>query len=390
MLYPHYIHVDDTRLQNLFAEQFPSREGMLYLNHAAISPWPRVTRDAVAAFARENLERGPMQGTQWLAREADLRRRAAGLLNAASGDDIALLQNTSAGICMVANGISWRSGDNIVTPRNEFITNQLPWDALEAQGVEVRRVAVRTTEDPETALLAAMDERTRVLTVSAVAWVDGFRLDLQRLGEACKDHSCLYFVDAIQQFGALPIDVTAAGIDVLAAGSHKWQMGPEGIALFYCSEPWRERLRLSQRGWRMLDQPYRLEYPDREPSATARRFEAGTPNTLGQAALHASLGLLQEIGQDRVEQRILENTDYLLRNLQTMPGIEIISDTRLKRRSGIVNFKPRDGDIATLRRELGKCSIYGAARGNGFRVSPHYYQGPAQLKALLEALHELI
>jgi len=388
VLYPHYIQMDESRLANLLEEQFPSLGSMLYLNHAAISPWPRVARDAVSAFARENCEQGPLKGGQWLVRETELRKRLAILMNAGSGDDIALVQNTSSGICVVANGVPWQKGDNVVTPENEFVSNQMPWDALCAQGVEIRRVSLRQAEDPEGALLSAVDRKTRVLTVSSVAWEDGFRLDLERLGAGCEGGSCLFFVDAIQQLGALPIDVSTSRIDALAAGSHKWQMGPEGMAVFYCNARWREKLCLSQYGWRMLDQPYRFDRPDGEPSATARRFEPGSPNTLGQVALCASLALSQDVGHERVGRRILGNTDYLLTGLQAMPGVEITSDQAPTRRSGIVSFRPAGGDVASLRRFLSKQGIYGAVRGRSFRVSPHYYQGPRQLERLLRAVSE--
>jgi selenocysteine lyase/cysteine desulfurase len=380
--------MDDATFQRLVAEQFPTLETMLYLNHAAISPWPRVAAEAAADFARENCERGPMQAGQWLLREGELRRLCARLLNADSGDDIALLKHTSEGICVVANGLDWRHGDNLVTPENEFVSNQLPWDALRAQGVEVRRIPVRHENDPEGALLDAMDARTRVLTVSAVAWDDGFRLDLKRLGEACSARPVLFFVDAIQQLGALPLDVRACQVDALSAGSHKWQLGPEGMAVFYCNPGWRERLQLRQHGWRMLDEPYRFERPDRSPSATARRFEAGSPNIIGQAVLLASLKLLDAIGSERVARRILGNTHSIVEGLHALPGVQVLSDTRPERRSGIVSFSPANHDVAGLRRALSRQQIYGAVRGGKFRVSPHYYQGAKQLDRLFSAVAE--
>jgi selenocysteine lyase/cysteine desulfurase len=389
--YPtHYIRMDDAAFREWAKAQFPSLGTMLYLNHAAISPWPRAASEAACAFAAEIAEQGPLQGAQWLRRESELRQVLARLLNADSGDDIALLKNTTEGICTVANGIDWQAGDNLVTPDDEFPTNQLAWDALTDRGVQVRKVAARHSEDPEGDLLAAMDHRTRVLTISAVSWADGFRYDLHRLGEGCRASPALFFVDAIQQFGALTTDLQACGIDALAAGSHKWQLGPEGMAVFYCSPQWREQLRLSQRGWRMLDHPYRFDPPGREPSATARRFEAGSPNSLGQAVLLASLQLLEQLGPERAEQRILDNTSLIIEALQAIPGVVIRSDTAPARRSGIVSFSPPGGDVGGLRRTLVRAGIYGAVRGDMLRLSPHYYQGEAHLRALFDALADLM
>jgi selenocysteine lyase/cysteine desulfurase len=386
----HYIRMDDAAFREWTKAQFPSLETMLYLNHAAISPWPRAASEAARDFAAELAEQGPLQGAQWLRRESELRQVLARLLNADSADDIALLKNTTEGICTVANGIEWQAGDNLVTPDDEFLSNQLAWDALAERGVQLRKVAARHSEDPEGELLAAMDHRTRVLTISAVSWVDGFRYDLRRLGEVCRASPALLFVDAIQQFGALATDVQACGIDALAAGSHKWQLGPEGMAVFYCSPQWREQLRLSQRGWRMLDHPYRFDPPDREPSASARRFEAGTPNSLGQAILLASLQLLEQLDPQRAEQRILDNTRLIIEALEAIPGVAIRSDTSPARRSGIVSFCPPGGDVSGLRQSLSRAGIYGAVRGDMLRLSPHYYQGEAQLQALFVALDELM
>jgi selenocysteine lyase/cysteine desulfurase len=140
----------------------------------------------------------------------------------------------------------------------------------------------------------------------------------------------------------------------------------------------------------MLDHPYRFDPPGREPSATARRFEAGSPNSLGQAVLLASLQLLEQLGPERAEQRILDNTSLIIEALQAIPGVVIRSDTAPPRRSGIVSFSPPGGDVGGLRRTLVRAGIYGAVRGDMLRLSPHYYQGEAHLRALFDALSDLM
>ena len=390
MLNPHYISMDNTAFQHLVTQQFPSLDDMVYVNHAAISPWPQVCCQAVQDFAAENCARGPMQAGLWLQREKALRKRVGKMLNASSVKDIAFLKNTTEGICMVANGVDWQAGDNIVSPREEFISNRIAWEVLQQRGVELRRVATRDSDDPEGRLLDAMDARTRVLTASSVRWDDGFRLDLERLGRGCRSGSALFFVDAIQQFGALRMDVQACRIDAFCAGAHKWQMGPEGIAVFYCNENTRRSLFLSQHGWRMLDNPYRYARPDLEPSATARRFEAGSPNTVGQAALHASLGLLSDIGLDEVQARVLNNTHRLIEGISAVPGLQLQSDHEPKRRSGIVSLKSLNTETETLRRRLARLKVYVAVRGDAIRLSPHFYQDGPAIEKLLNALEDEI
>lgn len=386
----HYIYMNDRRIDELIEQQFPSLENMLYANHAAISPWPVVTTDAVVSFARENADSGSLHYAQWLLRESRLRERIAKMLNASGGDDIALLKNTTEGICTVANGIDWREGDNLVTPESEFLSNQLAWEALSIHGVEIRKVQIFNTDDPESALLNAMDDRTRVLSISSVQWDSGLRLNLKKLGQACKGSNALFFVDAIQQFGALRIDVTACHIDALAAGAHKWQMGPEGIALFYCAEELRQRLKLSQLGWRMMDAPYRFERSAHEASSSARRYETGTPNTMGQAALYASLGLLCDVGLENVEQKVLENTGKLISLLGDRAAINFQSPVELSRRSGIVSFTVDGINPDELKRALAKLKVYVAVRGSALRLSPHFYQAGRRLDPLLNALNDCL
>jgi len=379
-----------TRTDATLREQFPVLASGLYLNHAAIGPWPRCTADAVQAFAEENTSGGPSGYARWIRRENDLRGALARLIGASSGESVALLKNTTEGISTVAWGLDWQPGDNVVLPRDEFPSNRLPWLAQAEQGVEIREIDLRAAPDAEAALLEAMDERTRLLTVSAVQWSDGFRLDLQRLGEACHARDVLFFVDAIQQVGALPVDVDACRIDFLAADAHKWLLGPEGIAPFYSSEQARERLTLRQLGWHMFDDPWNFQRDDWAPARSARRFEAGSPNSIGQAALHASVGLLLEQGMERVGRRVLRNTEFLLEELARLDGVQLISRSEPARRSGIVSFRSRSAPARELYRQLGALGTTCAVREGAVRLSPHFYQDEKMLETFMDQLRGLL
>jgi selenocysteine lyase/cysteine desulfurase len=371
--------------------QFPILENDApYLNHAAVGPWPRCTAEAVKAFADENMRQGSNGYMDWVRREQELRKDLAELTGAPSAADIALLKNTTECISAVAWGLDWNPGDSIVLPAREFPSNRLPWLAQEKRGVEVREVDIRRTEDAEGALLAAMDASTRLLTVSSVQWADGLRLDLERLGGECKRRGVLFFVDAIQQLGALPVDVVACHADFLAADAHKWLLAPEGIAVFYSHPEARDRLQLLQRGWNMVDKPWIFDRDEWEPSATARRFEAGSPNSTGQAALHASVRLLLDFGMDTVSGRILENTDFLLRNLADIDGIHVTSRTAAERRSGIVSFQHPTTAPDAIYQALRDQGISCAVREGSVRISPHFYQGENELEELLLALVRIV
>jgi selenocysteine lyase/cysteine desulfurase len=370
--------------------RFPTLDHGLYLNHAAVAPWPRCTSDAVVRFARENAETGPAAYRNWIERERELRGKLAALTGASSENDIALLKNTTEGISLVAWGIDWQPGDNIVLPASEFPSNRLPWLAQAAQGFDIREIDIRAADNAENALLEAMDENTRLLSVSAVQWNDGFRLDLARLGQACRTANVLFFVDAIQQLGALAMDVETCHIDFLAADAHKWLLGPEGIAVFYCRESVRPHLRLLQQGWHMYDNPWSFHRQDPEPSATARRFEAGSPNSLGQAAFHASVSLLLEVGMDQVSAQILKNTDFLIDRLSNLQGISLVSRTQPQRQSGIVCFNHESISPGTLNQRLAEAGVACAVRGDSIRLSPHFYQDEIDLAEFVRILERAI
>ncbi len=369
-------------------DQFPILEQGMYCNHAAISPWPACTAAAVQGFATENTRLGPLRYAQWIKLEIKLREQLAMLTGAPSPQDIALLKNTTEGISTVAWGLDWASGDNVILPASEFPSNRLPWLAQAEHGVEVREVDIRSAEHAETALLNAIDARTRILAVSAVQWSDGFRLDLHSLGAACKTRGVLFFVDAIQQLGALRVDVAACHISFLAADAHKWLLGPEGIAVFYSSEEARPLLRLRQLGWHMFDQPFGFGRTDWKPADSARRFEAGSPNTLGQVALQASVELLLATGMEEVERRVLDNTACLIEGLERIPGLNVVSRTELPRRSGIVTFRSASMPATAVQAALSHAGVVCVVREQGVRLSPHFYQGKEEIKQVLTAVQK--
>ena len=164
--------------------EFPQDPAVLYLNHAAVAPWPARSRDAVTRFAEENARSGARHYPRWLATEQHLREQLRTLIGAASADDIALLKNTSEGLSVIASGLNWQPGDRILISDQEFPSNRIPWQALARQGVEVVAVSL-DGDDPEGALIAAMDDRVRLLAISAVQFGSGLRLDMPRLVAFC-------------------------------------------------------------------------------------------------------------------------------------------------------------------------------------------------------------
>jgi selenocysteine lyase/cysteine desulfurase len=361
---------------------------LIYLNHAAVSPWPMKTAEAVKAFANENARQGSKDYDVWLLREKDLRMQLAQLIHAPSADEIALLKSTSEGLSVIAYGLNWQAGDNIVIPAEEFPSNRIVWQSLKDQGVETRLIAISDLADPEQALIDAIDNQTRLLSCSSVQYASGLKLDIERLGRACKQTSALFCVDAIQSIGALRFDVQACHADFVVADGHKWMLGPEGTALFYCRASLIEQLTLKQFGWHMVQDYSDFKKKEWQPNKTAQRFECGSPNMTGIVALHASTGLLLDIGMDVIEQQVLQNSASLIHKLQALNDAQILSPMDDERRAGIVLFKMKNTETESLYRHLQKHNVICAMRGDGIRFSPHFYTAEDRLDAAVHLVDE--
>jgi len=368
--------------------EFPLDQDICYLNHAAVAPWPRRASEAVKRFAEENATMGAYRYPQWLRVETALREQLRTLLNAQNTDDIALLKNTSEGLSVVAHGLEWRAGDNIVISNEEFPSNRIVWESLRDRGVVVREADLHAADSPEEALLTQVDARTRLLAISSVQYASGIRLDLQRIGDACHEHGILYCIDAIQSLGALPMDVQSLHADFVAADGHKWLLGPEGVAVFYCRTGVREQLQLHQFGWHMIERAGDFDQREWRAARSARRFECGSPNMLGIHALHASLSLLLEVGMEAVARGVLDNAAYLLDSLGSLEQVDLITPAAADRHAGIVTFRHRGADAQLLWQYLTEHDVLCAQRGGGIRLSPHFYTEKSKLNDVIKLIYE--
>lgn len=369
-------------------DEFSHLPGLRYLNHAGISPWPKRAADAVSCFAKQNTRSGARDYPDWLQVERRLRERLQRLLNAPSSDDIALSKSTSESLSFVAFGLDWRAGEQVVIGAEEFPSNRVAWQALKRFGVEVIQVDLQQG-DPEAALLAACGPRTRLLSISAVQYASGLRLDLLRLGQGCQQRGVLFCIDAIQQLGALPFDVQANQCAFAMADGHKWLLGPEGLGVFYCRSDLREQLKLHEYGWHMLEHPGDHQRIDWQAARSARRFECGSPNMLGAMALEASLSLLEEVGMVQIEAALQERVQWLLDGLQKIPGVQLHSPLNPQWRAGIVNFSLDGWQNQDLFERLRQEQVICAQRGVGIRLSPHFYTQPRVIEESLQLLHQL-
>ncbi len=377
-----------------FAGDFPILRKLDFFNHAGVGPISGPAARAIRDYAQQ-AESQAYVGADWYRRANRAKNLAAHLIGAKGPQEIALVPNTSTGLSLVAKGLPLHAGDRVVITEVEYPANRYPWEDLKRRGVELMTVPQSADGRVDVERVCdAINDRTRVVSLSHVQYASGFRIDLKPVSEMVHRAGGYLCVDAIQSCGVLPVDVAAMGIDFLSADGHKWMLAPEGAGIFYCREELCPLLHPNVVGWmNMVDAgnygDYRFEFqPD------ARRFEPGSWNIPGIAALGASLELLLGVGIDGpggVWSRVEALTTRLYEALEAK-GYPVFSPRASPgERSGIVIFDLpaplRDRtDPKQLVAELQKQNIVIVVREGRLRASPHFYNTPAQIDRLVDAL----
>jgi cysteine desulfurase/selenocysteine lyase len=363
---------------------FPVTDHWNFLDHAAVAPLTAGARQALLDWTEYMTVNGGVRLHVWTQRIEEVRRLAGRLLNA-DPLDIAFLKNTSEGVGIVAEGFPWQPGDNLVTAAEEYPANIYPWLNLAGRGVEVRCVPSRGSRVEIDDVRAAIDGRTRLVSLSMVEFASGFRNDLDTIGSLCRERGIYFFVDAIQGLGVLPLDVQRTPVDFLAADGHKWLLGPEGASLFYIRRELVEMLHPVGVGWNSVVGALDFSTIDFRLKPHAGRWESGTLNVGGVSALGASLTLLLEIGIPAVAARVLELTDHLCERA-ARAGLGVFSSRLPGDQSGIVSLLVRDADPAALVRRCREAKVVVNQRAGRLRVSPHCYNTTDELNQLVELL----
>lgn len=377
-----------------FLHEFPVNQQVCYLNHAAVAPWPASASKAVTDFAQQNSVLGATQYLSWLEKETSLREQIAEIIGTKHQDSVALVKNTSEALSLVAYGLDWQAGDLILISDDEFPSNRIVWESLAQKfGVRVEQITI-PMNNPEQDFLAAINGDTfgkapKLISVSAVQYASGIRLNLSKLGNACKKNDVLFCVDAIQAIGAMPFHCDNWHIDFAMADGHKWMLGPEGLGFFFVRQQFIESLNLYQYGWHMVEHAGNYDLKEWQAAKNAKRFECGSPNILAAHALEASLSLLNKVGLDKVQHAIEENHEYLHQKLVAL-GAEILSPDKNQQRAGIVTFRIPGHDSADLYKALMAEKVICANRGGGVRFSPHFHTTQEVMDTAIEKLKRLI
>lgn len=362
-----------------YRDQFPVTSKLIYMNHAGVAPLCRPAAEAMQRLAADALEFGSLHYDQWLETYDGVRQAAARLIHS-QPQEIAIVKNTSEGIATVASGLDWRPGDKIVAFREEFPANYLPWMQLERTGIQVEWLSVHALpEEIDRAVRGA-----RLLAVSFVQYLSGYRINLHTFGEICRRHGCLFLVDAIQGLGAFPVDVREASVDALAADGHKWLLGPEGCGILYIRKELQDQIRPVEFGWTNV--ATFEDYGARELGLRqdAGRYECGTLNTIGCYGLRAAIEFLLQVGVPEIGRAVLDLVDSLAEGIRRK-GYRLLGERTPETGAGILCFQG-DRDSRTLVRELREHGIVAAPRQGWVRISPHFYVSPEDGERFLEAL----
>ena len=366
-------------------EMFPVTQRYAYLNHASVAALPRPVVEAVSGYLRRREQGGGLALSDWEPAVERIRRTAARFIGA-QADEITFTGSVSHGLNIVAAGLGWQVGDNLICAETEFPANVYPWTNLRRRGVEVRFVPARENRIHVQDIEALMDSRTRLLAISFVEFGTGYRNDLGALVELCHSRGVLLCVDGIQGLGALQFDVRQTPVDFLATQAAKWMLGPMGAGFLYIRRDLLPRIEPVMTGWRAVvdrEDYYRYDSPLR---ASGERFEAGSLNAVGLLGMEAAINLLLSVGAASFKERILGMTDALIAGLRAR-GARITSPIAHRgERSGIVCFEHPRLAAAQLAQQLEAAGVIVSLRGGAIRVSPHFYNTEADLERLLAVL----
>lgn len=343
--------------------------------------------DAVNRHLRER-STGPIE--TYLAHDVpkieECRSLVRRLINAESADRIALFTNTSTPISVLASGLAWKAGDRVLLHEDEFPANVWPYLPLKQLGVEIDVLPASKGHPTPQVIADALHARTRLVALSAVQFLTGYRADLESLGSLCREKEIILAVDGIQAVGGVTVDVRKTKIDMLAAGCQKWQLGMQGTGWMYITEELQSRIRPAHVGWLAVEDPWDFFNYRQSLAASARRFEGGTRNVPGLWGMAAALSMLLEFDPKQTESHILAITRELYDGLQTIDGVSMVTPSADDERAGIVTIKlPDNVDAKRAFHYLLDENITVALRDGKLRYAPHFYNTFEEIAVTVEA-----
>jgi selenocysteine lyase/cysteine desulfurase len=385
------MHTSDTfDVAALRRREFPWADARtrVYLNSASTGPLPERSRLALDEYIARACSPDHRVHRDVLEIPAAARRVCAELIGAHE-DEIALGFNTTFGINLAATALPLAAGDRVLLMDGDFPANIYPWLHLQRRGINVELVPrdARGLPDEAAALERIARGGIRVFATSHVNFCTGFRFDLDAISHECRKQGTYLFVDAIQAVGLVPLDVSRTRIDILACGAQKWLLSPHGSAFAYVRRELVDELEPLAVGWLGFKATQNfsdiLDY-SLDPLETAQRFELGSLIFPSLHACRESLGLLLELGIERIERHVHGVQQTLIDWVDSRSELEWASDLAPGRRSGILAFRAREPE--RLARLLGDAGITLSLREGALRVSIHAFNCREEIERMIEVL----
>ena len=365
-------------------KDFPVTKTYTYLANAAISPIPTPVAQETLRFYDGMLNHAGMLWPDWIEQMEQAREIYARFINASS-DEVGFTHSTSEGINIIAHMLSAKG--SVISNELEFPSSILPWLNM---GSYVRFVKAKNGRILKQDISDAISTKTKSVVISHVQYSTGFRQDLADLSALTRKHGLYLVVNATQSLGAVSFDVKDFGVDFMASNGHKWILSSFGVGTIFIKREYLEDVaEFHPPFYSQLGQKQRDVYDNSkiDMSATASRFELGSPHSSNILSLKAAIEYLSKIGITNIERRILALTSYLVEKLHEL-DLDIISPLEEeKSRSGIIVFKMPDA--LEIVRKLEEKKIVVSARGGGIRVSPHFYNNEEDIDTLIRALRAL-
>ena len=368
---------------------FPVCRERIFFAHAGVAPFPRAVADVMVNYTQQSASH-PQEFADVL-RDIKNARRVCAEFIGANADEIALLGPTSLGLSLIANGIPWEEGDEVLCYQGDYPANVYPWLDLRRRGVVVRFLEpAQPGEITPELVAAALTPRTRLVALASCHFFTGYRIDVDAIGALLHERGVLFSLDAIQTLGAFPTRVTH--VDFLSADSHKWMLGPCAAGIVFVKRAHFDMLRPTLLGaWNVVSPNFQTQ-DEIEFVPTAQRYEPGVLNIVGTYGMKAAIELLMGAGIEVVGARLLELKAHLLAQIEPL-GFRVLGPREGSAASGITTFRHETASSAMLFAALEKANVVSSLRhdrqGRDYlRFSPHFYNTEAEIDTAVRVLRE--
>jgi len=365
-------------------KQFPYiRKGKIYFNHASSGPLPLPAAERINELVKDRSSERIEDYPEFLKVMGETRSLIAEMINTSSAR-IAFLDNTSNGLNLLAQSLKWRRGDRILLNDAEFPANVYPFLNLQNEGVEVDFAETRNHLAASNNIIEAIKPETKLISISHVQFLSGYRVDLSEIGKICKEKEIILSVDAIQALPAVKLDVKETNISFLSCGTQKWLLGLPGLSFVFIDEELQKKMHQRYVGWLSVKNPDNLLEYDLALKKTASAFQSGTLNSIAIYALNSSLKLLLEFGLDQIQKNVLENTTYFLNEIREIGFDPILKSYGVESLAGIVTVEPPK--YREIFKKLSEKDIICSVREGLLRFSPHFYNTREEIDRVIDVL----